>query len=534
MPNKTIKERRLIIQSGMFSTTYYLIQNPDVSVAKVDPIEHYCEYGWKEGRNPSSYFNTNSYLAMYEDIVASGMNPLLHYIQYGKKEGRLPLPPQKKSEDDNLNPPIQVDAKSSYQEYRGPTKGDIEFIEKNSVSGWLLSETKNCMPVVRVNGCPTLSLVVDPESLDGSSNSQCRGEYKAQILSSIEGEAEVELSLLSEEGITPVQKKKIKNNSLVPNKYADLEKALSISKKTNAVAITVWEGAHNPIGRAKVLYDVVASKRPVVIFAYIFGDFGNDLWEPLRNAGLNVVLIPYSKRYSYHSYIQEQNIKFDTVWICKHRVHSFELASIIAKPEAACILDIDDNEDVFTSSKASEFKPYGIVSKNKANYYLNRIPIRSVASISIQKAYGGEIMRHARKAYVKSKTVGIKDEPKTKTAVFIGTIRPHKNVTELVNAISAFNRLSPEKIKLAIGGDFNPPSLKQTLDTKDTIILDNVSSDNLYPTLDDYDIVITGFPDKKNENSEINKLQITSKIGDGLAVGLPVLTPSSPSVEDLA
>ncbi len=526
-----LEDKIKIIESGLFSSFYYLTHHPEAWKLKVDPLNFYNKHGWKAGHNPGPHFNTRDYLTMYDDVAQSGVNPLLHYIEYGKKQGRFPKFPTSSYQGDDFEQAIFGYARQANINYHGPTKGEILSIEKNIVTGWLLTESTNSMPIIKVNNRPTRSMGFDLEIIDDETSTTQVGFFKSKLLTTVENKAAVELLLLNEDGITSVQKKTINNNSLIPNKFTDLEKAYEICNKPDAVAITVWEGAHNPIGRAKVLYDIVASKRPAVIFAYVFGDFGSDLWMPLRNAGIPIVLIPYADRLSYQAYIQERKIKFNTVWICKHRLHSFELASFIAKKDTACILDLDDNEDVFVSSKGSESKPYGIFSKNKANYYLSKVRSRSVASVSIQEQYGGKLMRHARKSYQPEQTIGRALE--SKTAVFIGTIRPHKNVTELVDAVTAFNRNSKEKIKLAIGGDFNPPALRQTLDTPDTIILDEIATDDLYDTLAAYDIIITGYPDNSSENQDINKLQITAKIGDGLAIGKPVLTPFSPSVADL-
>jgi hypothetical protein len=54
----------------------------------MDPLLHYEEYGWKEGRNPSAQFDTGKYLAANPDVAAAHMDPLLHYELYGNSEGR--------------------------------------------------------------------------------------------------------------------------------------------------------------------------------------------------------------------------------------------------------------------------------------------------------------------------------------------------------------------------------------------------------------------------------------------------------------
>lgn len=82
----------VINNSGLFDPVYYLLNNPDVRIADIDPLFHYVRNGWKEGRNPSKDFDGNYYLATYADVKSSGINPLIHYVRFGKAEGRFPLP----------------------------------------------------------------------------------------------------------------------------------------------------------------------------------------------------------------------------------------------------------------------------------------------------------------------------------------------------------------------------------------------------------------------------------------------------------
>jgi glycosyltransferase involved in cell wall biosynthesis len=74
--------------SRLFDPVYYLLNYPDVRNADIDPLIHFIEHGWREGRNPSQLFDTNYYLNMNPDVKKSGLNPLFHYVLYGKKERR--------------------------------------------------------------------------------------------------------------------------------------------------------------------------------------------------------------------------------------------------------------------------------------------------------------------------------------------------------------------------------------------------------------------------------------------------------------
>lgn len=75
--------------SGYFDIHYYLLHNPDVKAAGINPILHYLRFGGFEGRNPSLKFESSFYLHRYRDVKTSGMNPLIHYLKFGKRENRM-------------------------------------------------------------------------------------------------------------------------------------------------------------------------------------------------------------------------------------------------------------------------------------------------------------------------------------------------------------------------------------------------------------------------------------------------------------
>lgn len=75
-----------------FDSASYLSANIDVHEDGIHPYDHYIQYGWKEGRNPSAYFDTDRYLTDNPDVKEAGVNPLTHYIENGEAEGRKALP----------------------------------------------------------------------------------------------------------------------------------------------------------------------------------------------------------------------------------------------------------------------------------------------------------------------------------------------------------------------------------------------------------------------------------------------------------
>ncbi|MDH3346552.1 MAG: glycosyltransferase [Desulfobulbaceae bacterium] len=85
-------EYRVIKESGLFNPVYYLAENPDLRGASIDPLIHYLENGWAEGRNPNALFATVWYLEAYQEVLKAEINPLYHYISSGWREGKNPSP----------------------------------------------------------------------------------------------------------------------------------------------------------------------------------------------------------------------------------------------------------------------------------------------------------------------------------------------------------------------------------------------------------------------------------------------------------
>jgi glycosyltransferase involved in cell wall biosynthesis len=63
----------------VFDPAFYLNSNPDVARSRIDPFEHFCVFGVKEGRNPAAVFDLKFYQRRY-GAQLEGQNPLLHYL----------------------------------------------------------------------------------------------------------------------------------------------------------------------------------------------------------------------------------------------------------------------------------------------------------------------------------------------------------------------------------------------------------------------------------------------------------------------
>jgi GT2 family glycosyltransferase len=86
------REYRVILESELFDETWYFNEYPLVYEQGNDPIEHYLNIGYLEGKDPNPLFCTTWYLTKYADIQKSGDNPFVHYLTQGYKEKRDPHP----------------------------------------------------------------------------------------------------------------------------------------------------------------------------------------------------------------------------------------------------------------------------------------------------------------------------------------------------------------------------------------------------------------------------------------------------------
>ncbi|MGY2046545.1 hypothetical protein [Methylobacterium sp. JK268] len=84
------RETELVRGSGLLDLNYYLMEGQDVLRAGVDPVAHFCRFGWREGRRPNLCFDPGWYRARYL-ADAPEANPLAHYAGGGEAAGCRPI-----------------------------------------------------------------------------------------------------------------------------------------------------------------------------------------------------------------------------------------------------------------------------------------------------------------------------------------------------------------------------------------------------------------------------------------------------------
>ena len=92
---RELNEKHAIVSQILwahFDADYYTSRYSDIDLRHVDPLLHYCVFGWKEGRDPAPTFSGDRYLEANKDVAECGVNPFLHWLLFGRHEGRAAFP----------------------------------------------------------------------------------------------------------------------------------------------------------------------------------------------------------------------------------------------------------------------------------------------------------------------------------------------------------------------------------------------------------------------------------------------------------
>ncbi len=89
VPDRLATAQELFEVGKHFDVDYYASEYPDITLDPSQLLGHFCEIGWREGRNPNAFFDTVSYLLHNADVARSNINPYYHYLKHGLIEGRI-------------------------------------------------------------------------------------------------------------------------------------------------------------------------------------------------------------------------------------------------------------------------------------------------------------------------------------------------------------------------------------------------------------------------------------------------------------
>lgn len=69
-----------------FDAAFYVKRYSDVAAAGVNPLQHYKNHGWREGRWPTPWFNPKEYRLQFPNLVGKELDPFAHFIGSGNFE----------------------------------------------------------------------------------------------------------------------------------------------------------------------------------------------------------------------------------------------------------------------------------------------------------------------------------------------------------------------------------------------------------------------------------------------------------------
>lgn len=425
-----------------------------------------------------------------------------------------------------------VDAIEVTEVKRSPRAlGRIDRAQQGKIEGWLVSADVNSVPIVTVNGRAARPINLETPRPDVSEKLQVAGSHGFQYsVSGVSAGDQVKLLSLDSRGLVEVAEGVVSEDKVEIHFLNQLHRAKNtLRNASDAVAVVCWDGAHNPIGRAKVLYDIITTRRSAVLFTYVFKEFGGSLWKPLQSLDLTIVTIPWEDRERYHRTIRQAGLAFDTVWICKPRLPSFLLARLVSHEDTKLILDRDDNEDHFSRSSASRERSYGVASINLSREIAAGISSQTAASLPLCQDFAATMVRHARGMPPACSANLLTDGPRKKLG-FIGTVRPHKGILSAARAVKMYNWRCKSDVEFHVYGDIRPDALVNELEGGGVVVKQDIPASRLTEALGELDVVITGYP---SQDEEVNKYQISSKIGDALMLGKPVMVPRAAATRDL-
>ena len=312
-----------------FDEAAYLDANPDVKAAieqkDFSTLSFYMElFGLKRIEEGNGKFhkdfdpyNESHYLDMFLDVKNivenKGFNSgFEHFVKCGYSEIIHGKRVWKNTE---------VIASSEKKLSKNHVFGKIESYEDGKIHGWIYSTEQDVVPLLLIDGKPCQMLndkVSRPDiSTTYGLEDDTVGFIAEAAFNHIES-TDIELYALGVNSVVKLDESdRLSVTKIKPNTLKNLEKLRHISHKKESVLIVVWDVTHNPIGRAKVLYDSIKKDRPVAMVGFNFELASAEVWEPIMDVPFNLFSLHWSERELMGALIREMNIAFSTIWICK-------------------------------------------------------------------------------------------------------------------------------------------------------------------------------------------------------------------------
>lgn len=320
----------------------------------------------------------------------------------------------------------------------------------------------------------------------------------------------------------------------------------SVHECQGNAAVVCWDVSHNPAGRAYVLAKLLASQWRAEIVGPIWPRFGKTLWEPLRGSGI-------SWRGLHVTNLSELIVQagalsltrhYDLVVVTKPRLPGLLLGLFLAEQSRSpLIFDFDEDEKAFLQHHTEDpgeasakliAEPFGTSGTLLAAQYWTTADAVTVASPLLRRAFGGHLVRHSRDEQMPltdraaaRRNLGYSGDDVVLS--FIGTVRAHKGLDQVVTAMEA---IDDARLKLIVVGPIDDATLRARLarlpERVRIIPSCDISEVGTYLAAADL------MPLLQNPNALITQSQFPAKVTDALQHGVPIVASTTPPLAESA
>lgn len=319
-------------------------------------------------------------------------------------------------------------------------------------------------------------------------------------------------------------------------------------------AVIAWDLGHNPVGRAMVIYDLLARDWDVELLGPIWSRFGGKIWGPIAGSDRKVRGFACSSMVDYWpaALALASAADYDLVVVCKPRLPSLLLGALI-KDRCGCpmVLDVDDFELSFfpdettapldalsAAGAAALHEPYAELATRAADGVVKDADAVIVSNMALRDRFGGIMVRHARDEddfhpdrfdrAAERAAMGMADDDFA--IVFVGTARAHKGVFDIARTLAA---LEDKRFVLHLVGTITDKRIRAELDRHKgarIVYHPDCGFDELPAKIVAADAVVL----LQDRAHPISQYQIPAKVSDAGAFGLPILVTDVPPLRDLA
>ena len=322
------------------------------------------------------------------------------------------------------------------------------------------------------------------------------------------------------------------------------------------MAVICCSLGQNALGRAHTIGEVASQDFDVELLGTLVPQYGAELWQPLRDTAMPIRGFPAKDMGTYLSALRAlpDGDPYDVVYVSKPRLHSLLLGMVLSlRDKCPLVLDIDDLElaflrnqapltfdqlrDELRSVAAQTDNPTGEIWTRYCDTLAHEADAITVSNEILRNRFGGIVLRHARdeRKFIPDENVranmrrslGIRDQEKV--VCFLGTPRDHKGLARIAEAI--VRRADPD-LTLCVIGDDNPESALAQLARQNPVFI-RIFGTQPYSRLPDLIQCADSICLLQDVSSAVSAFQSPAKIGEALAMGLPVLVSRVAPFSDL-